>query len=145
MSSPTTHPDMKSLTHPGANMDIKHPLNNESLTLNEVMEGTVDPTTTPPSASVKKSTPRKKAADKDWLSDKLLVKREAHRPPRTLKAGDKVPHDLCHSAFTALFSSPAKPMKGEYEYENVHQAAQAVRHVAHWYGFSTTVHDTTIS
>ena len=145
MSPPPTHPYMKSLTHPGANMDIKHPPNDESLALNEVMEGTADPIIPTPSALVKKSTPKEKASEKDWLSDELLVKLEAHRPPHSLKAGDKVPHDLCHSAFSALFSPLAKPMKGEYEYENIHQAAQAVRHVAHWYGFSTKVHGTTIS
>ena len=133
---PPSYPYMKLPIHTGANMDIKPPpvgMDIESPVFHEVREGTSDPITPTPSASVKKMTPNKKAADTDWLSDELLSKLEAHRPPHTFKAGDKVPHDLWHVAFTAPSPIPARHINGEYDYKNIHQVTQEVQHDAHWY------------
>ena len=141
MNSTPPYPDMKPhppLTNTVANMETKPP------PITEFMEGTAG-SITPDSDPGRKVKAKEKSADKDWLSDELLSKLEARRPTNTFKAGDVVPPPQFLSAFTALFSPPARHIKGEYEYENVHQVTQAVRLVAHWYGFGIKLHGTTIS
>ena len=125
--NPTIHYlNMKShplLTHPVVNIDTKPP------PILEFMEEEAD-LISPDSEPTKKVN----AVVKYWLSEELLLKPEAHMPPHTFKAGDNVPHNICHSVFTSLFS-----------YENAHQVAQAVRYVAYLYVFAIKLHGTTIS